>query len=56
MPLERPLRCIGGGVPELYCLVTDADASIFESGEKATDLTKSLCPSSVCCSMPNELA
>ena len=33
-------------------LSADADASSFESCEKATDLTQSLCPSSVCCSVP----
>jgi hypothetical protein len=30
----------------------DADASSLESGEKATERTRSLCPSSVCCSAP----
>jgi hypothetical protein len=30
----------------------DADASSFESCEKATEWTQSLCPSSVCCSVP----
>jgi anti-sigma-K factor RskA len=32
----------------LTVLSIDADASSFESGEKATDLTQSLWPSSVC--------
>ena len=36
-------------------LSNDADASSLESGEKATDLTVPLCPSSVCCSAPNRL-
>lgn len=33
-------------------LSSDADVSSFESGEKATDLTQLLYPSSVCCSVP----
>jgi hypothetical protein len=37
-------------------LSSDADASSLESGEKATDKTISLCPSSVRCSAPNRLA
>src|SRR6187402_1108750 len=36
----------------LTVLSPDADASSFESCEKATDLTQLLCPSSVCCSVP----
>jgi hypothetical protein len=33
-------------------LSCEADASNFESGEKATDQTELLCPSSVCSSVP----
>jgi hypothetical protein len=39
-------------IPQSCTLLPDADASSLESGEKATDLTMSLCPSSVCCSAP----
>jgi len=31
---------------------SDAVASSLESGEKATELTELLCPSSACCSAP----
>ena len=36
----------------LTVLSSDADASVFESGENATELTLSLCPLSVAVQLP----
>jgi hypothetical protein len=39
-------------VSQSRTVLSDADASSLESGEKATDRTLPLCPS-VCCSAPS---
>ena len=52
MALERLQRRSRGRVPEPDRLVARADATSLPSGEKATELTESEWPSSVCSGAP----
>ncbi len=57
MALERLWQCSCDCVPEPDCLIVpDLDMTYLPSGEKATELTKPLWPSSVCSGAPVDVS